>query len=301
MLKRSAIVAGLLAAVIAGVWVQQALSLASPAPKAPAAPAAKATPAPSTARTTPTASSAATSSVKAAASPATPSAQELTLDLGNGASMKLVLIRPGKFMMGGKEQHEVTLTKPYYLGVTLVTQAQYEAVMGQNPSRFKGPMHPVETIGWDDAADFCRKLSAKTRQTVRLPTEAEWEYACRAGTKTAFSFGDSDADLDDYGWYAGNSSGTTHPVAQKKPNPWGLYDMHGNVWEWCADWHDDYPKQAVTDPQGPGSAPYRIVRGGGYNYGPVNCRSANRGYYAPVDRDIVCGFRVAVSVSASKL
>jgi formylglycine-generating enzyme required for sulfatase activity len=247
------------------------------------------------------ASPAATSAPKAS-SPATPAAspagKELTLDLGGSATMKLILINPGKFMMGGKGQHEVTLTKPFYLGATLVTQAQYEAIMGNNPSRFKGPTNPVETVLWDDASNFCKKLSAKTRQNVHLPSEAEWEYACRAGTKTLFSFGDDESQLGDYGWYLGNSGGTTHPVAQKKPNPWGLYDMHGNVWEWCADVHGDYPTQPVTDPQGAGSGPYRIVRGGCYLYGPVQCRSANRGFYAPVDRDIVCGLRVAASVSA---
>jgi formylglycine-generating enzyme required for sulfatase activity len=277
---------------LAGVWIQQAVSQVNPTPKAPVPPKAKA---PATPSAAPTASSAVTPT----ASPATQPGKELMLDLGGGKTMKLVLIPAGKFMMGGKEQHQVTLTKPYFMGTTLVTQAQYEAIMGNNPSRFKGPTNPVETISWDDAADFCKKLSAKTHQAVRLPTEAEWEYACRAGTKTAFSFGDDETVLGDYAWYADNSGGTTHPVAQKKPNPWGLYDMHGNVWEWCSDWHDDYPTQAVTDPQGPGSGAFRIVRGGGYLYNPVNCRSANRGHYAPVDRGIVCGLRVVAAVPAT--
>jgi formylglycine-generating enzyme required for sulfatase activity len=255
------------------------LAAGAPAPKAPATPTAKAAP--------------------AATSAAAPSSNELTLDLGAAGAMKLVLIRPGKFMMGETETHEVTLSKPFYMGTTTVTQAQYEAIMGNNPSLFKGPTNPVESVLWNEAEDFCKKLSAKTHQVVRLPTEAEWEYACRAGTKTAFSFGDDATALGDYAWYAGNSGGTTHPVGQKKPNAWGLYDMHGNVWEWCADWHADYPKQAVTDPQGPGSGPYRVVRGGSYRYGPVNCRSGNRAYYAPVDRDINCGFRVVASVLAS--
>jgi formylglycine-generating enzyme required for sulfatase activity len=291
MLKSRTAAAGLLAVLITGVWIQPAMTAESPAPAAPAAVPAKV--APKVAPKAPTAA-APTASAPAKAAPATASGKELTLDLGGGATMKLALINPGKFMMGGKEQHEVTLTKPFYMGTTLVTQAQYEAIMGNNPSKFNGPTNPVESISWDDADNFCKKLSAKTRQAVRLPTEAEWEYACRAGTKTAFSFGDEDSGLDDYGWYAANSGGTTHPVAQKKPNPWGLYDMHGNVWEWCSDLHDDYTTKAVTDPQGAGSGPYRIVRGGGYLYNPVNCRSANRGYYAPVDRDIRCGFRVVV-------
>jgi formylglycine-generating enzyme required for sulfatase activity len=252
---------------------------------ATAAPAPKAAPTPSAV-------------AKAAAAPAAPSGKELTLDLGGGQTMKLVLIPAGKFMMGEKDKHEVTLTKPFYMGATLVTQAQYESVMGANPSRFKGPTNPVEGISWDDAVTFCKKLGAKVRQNVRLPTEAEWEYACRAGTATAFSFGDDETALDDYGWYLGNSGGRTRPVAQKKPNAWGLYDMHGNVWQWCSDLHGDYPAAPQIDPQGAGDGPYRIVRGGAYLYGPVQCRSANRAFYAPVDRDIVCGARVVVQGSA---
>ncbi|MBE3098690.1 MAG: formylglycine-generating enzyme family protein [Planctomycetes bacterium] len=217
--------------------------------------------------------------------------------------MKLVLIPAGKFMMGeGKDQHEVTISKPFYMGVTEVTQAQYEAVMGTNPSHFKGATNPVETVSWNDATEFCKKLSEKTRQTVRLPTEAEWEYACRAGTATAFSFGDSDSALGDYAWYTSNSGNTTHPVDQKKPNAWGLFDMHGNVWEWCADWwRRDYPNGAVTDPQGPASGPYRVLRGGSWSSSPDYCRSAGRISTPPGDRDCFCTFRVVVSVSAPGL
>jgi formylglycine-generating enzyme required for sulfatase activity len=227
--------------------------------------------------------------------------KELALDLGGGVTMKMVLIHPGKFMMGEeKDQHEVTITKPFYMGVTEVTQAQYEAIMGTNPSNFKGATNPVDTVSWNDATEFCKKLSEKTRQTVRLPTEAEWEYACRAGTKTAFSFGDTDTGLGDYAWYSGNSGSTTHPVGQKKPNAWGLYDMHGNVWEWCADWYGDYAKGAATDPQGPASGTSRVLRGGSWYGDPTHCRSAYRynDFVIPVSRFIICGFRVVVSVSA---
>src|ERR1019366_6733194 len=123
------------------------------------------------------------------------------------------------------------------------TEEQYEQIMGKNPSRIKGAQNPVETVSWDDAMEFCKKLSQKTGKTVRLPTEAQWEYACRAGTKTRFSFGDKDEDLGDYAWYEKNSDGKSHPVGQKKPNGLGLYDMHGNVWQWCADWYaEDYTK-----------------------------------------------------------
>jgi formylglycine-generating enzyme required for sulfatase activity len=231
------------------------------------------------------------------------SKSELTLDLGGGVTLKLVRIPAGKFMMGeGQEQHEVTLSKPFYMGVTEVTQAQYQAVMGTNPSTFKGATNPVEMVSWDDATEFCKKLSEKTRQAVRLPTEAEWEYVCRAGTETIFCFGNADSALGDYAWYKENSGSATHPVGQKKPNAWGLYDMHGNVWEWCADWYGDYPKAAVTDPQGPASGPFRVLRGGSWYFSADYCRAARRFNYNPDHLDFnYCGFRVAVSVSAPGL
>ncbi len=224
--------------------------------------------------------------------------------------MKLILIPAGKFLMGSPEsekgrqnnepQHEVTLSKPFYMGVTEVTQAQYEAVTGTNPSHFKGATNPVETVSWDDAAEFCKKLSERTGRTFRLPTEAEWEYACRAGTKTAFSFGDADKALGDYAWYGANSDGKTHPVGQKKPNPWGLYDMYGNVWEWCSDWIDEYPQGAVTDPKGPATprpvpksyGTPRILRGGSWDSEPGECRSAARYYSPPAEGWGNYGFRV---------
>jgi len=233
----------------------------------------------------------------------------LTLDLGNAVKMKLVLIRPGKFMMGSPDseegrradegpQHEVIITKPFYMGVTEVTQAQYEAVMGPNRSNFKGPTNPAEDVYWAEAVEFCRRLSEKTRRTVRLPTEAEWEYACHAGSKMRFSFGDSESTLGDYAWYRSNSGGKPNPVGQKKPNAWGLYDMHGNVWEWCQDFHGGYAAGAVTDPAGPGSGTYRVLRGGSWLSVPTICRSAGRQGSPPGGRVISYGFRVVVSVSA---
>ena len=237
----------------------------------------------------------------------------LTLNLGNGITMKLVLIRPGKFMMGSPDseedhdfnegpQHEVTISKPFYMGVTEVTQAQYEAVMGTNPVTddvpgFKGPTNPVDSVTWDEAVLFCRKLSAKTGKTFRLPTEAEWEYACRAGTKTRFSFGDSKSVLGDYAWHKGNSGETTHPVGQKKPNAWGLYDMHGNVWELCADWYGEYPKGPVTDPSGPATASgKRVQRGGGWlDDDAVYYRCAYRCGSDPASRQGTDGFRCAMT------
>jgi formylglycine-generating enzyme required for sulfatase activity len=231
----------------------------------------------------------------------------LTLDLGKGVTMKLVLIRPGKFMMGSPDsepgrasdegpQHEVTISKPLYMGATEVTQAQYEAVMGTNPSKFKGPTNPVEMVSWDEAAEFCRRLSEKTRKTFRLPTEAEWEYAYRAGSKTRFPFGDSESALGDYAWYGSNSGGKTNPVAQKKPNAWGLYDVLGNVWEWCADWFGSYSSGASTDPQGASSGGLRVVRSGSWRNGDAErFRCAYRTNFAPVRRSEDCGFRCAMT------
>ncbi len=174
----------------------------------------------------------------------------------------------------------------FMMGVHEVTQSQYEAVMGSNPSHFKGPDNPVETVSWDDAVAFCRKLSdlpaeRAAGRAYRLPTEAEWEYACRTGTTTAFSFGDDEKDLGKYAWFNGNSSNTTHAVGKKLPNGWGLYDMHGNVWEWCSDRTDA------------GSS--RVSRGGGWYDSAGVCRSASRNFYDPSFRNFLLGFRLALS------
>ena len=206
----------------------------------------------------------------------------------------------GTFTMGqGREAHKVTLTKPFEIGVYEVTQEQYKKVMGTNPSDFSGPQNPVENVSWDDAVDFCGKLSALPGEesagyVYRLPTEAEWEYACRAGTTTEYSFGDSDS-LGDYAWYDTNSGKTTHPVGQKHPNAWGLYDMHGNVWEWCQDCHADYPSGSVADPTGPSSGSFRVARGGSWFYAAGDCRSANRRRDSPSYRNSSLGFRVVRS------
>jgi len=183
---------------------------------------------------------------------------------------------------------------------TEVTQGQWQAVMGNNPSYFNncGEDCPVEQVSWNDAQEFIRRLNQKESVSgYRLPTEAEWEYAERAGTNTVYSFGDSDSQLSNYAWYAGNSGGKTHPVAQKNSNSWGLYDMHGNAWEWYQDWYGSYPTGSVTDPKGPSSGSYRVHRGGSWRSRARGCRSANRYFSTPDFRDDNLGFRLSRDVT----
>jgi len=193
---------------------------------------------------------------------------------------------------------KVTLTQPFELGVYEVTQEQYEKVMEQNPSQSKGKQNPVENVSWDDAVEFCRKLSDLPAEksvgyVYRLPTEAEWEYACRAGTTTKYSFGDTDSELGVYAWYNAIYGDTTHPVGGKKPNAWGLYNMHGNVHEWCHDWYEeDYASGSVTDPTGAAKGSDRVRRGGCWLSSAWNCRSADRYGRSPDYRCEYLGFRV---------
>jgi len=197
--------------------------------------------------------------------------------------------------------HEVTLTTPYYVGKCEVTQEQYQQVMGTNPSHFKGRDLPVEDVAWYEAQEFCKKASTTTRFTIRLPTEAEWEHACRAGTRTAYHSGALEADLDRVGWYDKNSNRKTHPVGEKVPNAWGVHDMHGNVSEWCADWYETYTAEAAVDPQGPAQGVHRVLRGGAsYGSSPATCRSASRYGCLCFARDDDLGFRVVVPVPGSR-
>jgi formylglycine-generating enzyme required for sulfatase activity len=184
------------------------------------------------------------------------------------------------------------------MGKFLVTQDQWQAVMGNNPSRFKGPKNPVEQVSWDDCQQFLDKLNAKSgpgRGKFQLPTEAQWEYACRAKSTSQYCFGDDEARLGEYAWYGNNSGSKTHPVGERKPNAWGLYDMHGNVWEWCQDWYDGgyYAKSPMDDPAGPTTGSNRVDRGGSWLHDAGFCRSAHRYRIRPGDRDFDLGLRVS--------
>jgi len=216
----------------------------------------------------------------------------------NALGMKFAWIPPDTFRMGSdqydneKPVHRVTLTKGFYMGVHPVTQAQWQAVMGSNPSQFPGEDYPVETVTWDDCQDFCERLAKLTGKPIRLPTEAKWEHACRAGTTTDYCSGNGEAALKKVGWYSGNSGSKTQPVGKLAPNAWGLYDMHGNVWEWCQDWYGPYPKGDVTEYTGSKESEYRVLRGGSWGDGPVHCRAARRYGRAPSLRIGYCGCRV---------
>jgi formylglycine-generating enzyme required for sulfatase activity len=218
---------------------------------------------------------------------------------------KFVLIPAGTFMMGSPEDepggiedetlHQVTISKPLYMQTTEVTQWQWKKVMGGNPSYFKdcGDDCPVENISWDDAQAFIRKLnSMEGTDKYRLPTEAEWEYSCRAGSTMAYCFGDDPGRLGEYAWYCDNSGDKTHPVGRKKPNAWGLYDMHGNVYEWVQDGLEYYPAGHVTDPECPPSED-QVSRGGSCNSYDRDCRTAVRGVCRPGCRGGNMGFRLA--------
>ena len=235
------------------------------------------------------------------------------IKLPGGATMEMVWCPPGSFMMGSptsenprdndETQHKVMLTKGFWMGKYEVTQRQWESVMGDNPSRFKGADRPVEQVSWNDCQEFIRKINASGEVMVSLPTEAQWEYACRAGTTTPFSFGSSlngdKANCDGNYPYGTTAKGqyreATAPVGSYSPNAWGLYDMHGNVWEWCADWYGDYPTGSVTDPTGPASGSIRVLRGGGWFSHAHRCRSALRNRYVPGFRYGDLGFRLVCS------
>jgi eukaryotic-like serine/threonine-protein kinase len=212
-------------------------------------------------------------------------------------------------------QHVVTITQPIFLSIHPVTQGQYQAVMGRNPNHFKGvDERPVESVSWFDGVDFCNRLSELENQKpyyrvdgvdvtiaggsgYRLPTEAEWEYTCRAGALTLYPFGDEASQLGEYAWYSDEAGGSTHPVGQKRPNGWGVYDMLGNVYEWCADWYDAkcYASPLAANPLSATAGARRVIRGGCWNSWPRLCRTAARRWFAPEYRNFDLGFRVAVA------
>ena len=223
------------------------------------------------------------------------------IDLGKDVKLEMVLIPAGEFKMGlpttevgyeDKTQHKVTLTKPFYMGKYEVTQGQWESVMGTNPSYRKGAKYPVTNVSWNDCQEFIKKLNTKTNGDYRLPTEAEWEYACRAGTTTAYSFGDN-ITAKDANYNTGVKIVKPVTVGSYKPNTFGLYDMHGNVWEWCEDWYGNYLADAVTDPKGPAKDKYRVLRGGSFFSDASDVRSSARFYNSPTSRDGSFGFRMA--------
>ena len=233
------------------------------------------------------------------------------------APTNMVFIPPGTFTMGSPAnevdrynqegpQTAVMISRGSWLGKHEVTQGEYLALMGSNPSYFTGNNNrPVETVTWNDATNYCAALTQReraagriaTNSVYRLPTEAEWEYACRAGTTTRFSYGDDPgyANLNLYAWYWDTSGSTTHPVGQKLPNPWGLYDMYGNVDEWCQDWRGTYPGGVAIDPQGPVSGASRMIRGGDWDYSTGYCRLASRYNLYPDGSSTIIGFRVLLA------
>ena len=230
--------------------------------------------------------------------------EERDWEIAPGVKMTFCWCPPGKFLTGSpwneigrlksEAQVHVTLTKGFWMAKTQLTQKQWVAIMGENPSRFKGDNLPVEKVSWNDAQEFLEKLNEKIGNTdggkMVLPTEAQWEYACRAGELGPYSGG----TIDEVAWYWGNSERKTHPVGMKKSNAWGLYDMHGNVWEWCADWWCGNLPGGI-DPSGPASGTSRVFRGGSYFYFAFGCRAASREGIFPAYRNYNIGFRMARS------
>jgi formylglycine-generating enzyme required for sulfatase activity len=237
---------------------------------------------------------------------------EMKSTFTNSLGMEFVLVKPGKYMMGTvtnnmdgikdeSPRHLVEITKSFYLGKFEVTQVEYSVLMGNNPSKVKGNNQPVESVTFEDAKSFIDSLNTKEGHSrYRLPTEAEWEYAARAGTFTLYYFGDDKALLGNYAWYGGNSgeSFKHQNVGQKLPNPWGFFDMHGNVWEWIEDWYGEsyYSHSPTIDPPGERSGEYKVIRSGSSLDSPNLCRSASRQHFLPDNSIEYIGFRLALSV-----
>jgi formylglycine-generating enzyme required for sulfatase activity len=228
--------------------------------------------------------------------------------------IEMMLIPAGEFIMGDdggeddeKPAHKVKISA-FYMDKYEVTQQAYEGMMGKNPAKFKGPLKPVERISWFSAIQYCNMRSLREGLTpcydletlecnyeadgYRLPTEAEWEYACRAGTSTEYSFGNAPEELGQYAWFKTNANETSHPVGQKKPGPWGFYDMHGNIWEWCNDYYDEnyYKKSPIENPSGPSMGDERVLRGGSWAGAAQSARSSSRYSETPGFADVCFGY-----------
>ena len=238
--------------------------------------------------------------------------QPLFETYANSIGITLVRIPAGEYYMGSedggeddKPVHSVRITQPFFLSQTAVTLAQWKSVMGTMPGKRKADNRPVTQVSWDDAVSFCEQLSGTPDELragclYRLPTEAVWEYACRAGSNTQYSFGDNESQLANYAWYDSNSGGREHPVGQKNANAWGLFDMHGNVWEWCRDGYGLYDSDAATDPVGSPDSPDRVFRGGSWGNSAQHCRSAFRNGSPAWMGGFNLGFRIAMSKSADE-
>ncbi|MBN2326566.1 MAG: SUMF1/EgtB/PvdO family nonheme iron enzyme [Candidatus Omnitrophica bacterium] len=226
----------------------------------------------------------------------------------NAAPLQMILVPEGRFLMGdvraknkfsAEAPRRVDIHHPFYMGKYPVTQAQWSCIMGKNPSRFaKNPDHPVESVSWFDCRNLIAKLNEIGLGAFRLPTEAEWEYACRADARTKNFWGDSldPDDLDQYAWYAANSGKTTHPVGCKQPNPWGFYDLQGNVWEWCEDWYEPARSSLLSGASGPRKGTVRVIRGGSFLVDASMIRSYARGFFSPSNRHDDLGLRLARAV-----
>ena len=231
----------------------------------------------------------------------------ITIPVKDGICIEMVKVEGGTFMMGAtsemknpnsneKPVHQVTLTNDYYMGKYEVTQALWQAVMGSNPSEYKGDNLPVETVSWNDCQKFISKLNSLTGRMFRLPTEAEWEYAARGGKESRGYQYSGSSNISDVAWYDENSGSKTHPVGTKQANELGIYDMTGNVWEWCSDWYSSYSSSSQTNPTGSDSGSARVSRGGGWNCNASYCRLSVRFYYTPDFRLDILGLRLALSV-----
>ncbi len=245
---------------------------------------------------------------------ASPTFGQQLKSITNSIGMKLVLIHAGSFTMGSPDRdkaidfgtpHEVTISNSFYLAICEISQVNYAKVMGYNASHFRGNELPVETVSWNEAVSYCKHLSElpdekSAGRVYRLPSEAEWEYACRATSGASYSNGDSDVLLDEHAWFGEGAQGKTHPVGIKKANRWGIFDMHGNVLEWCQDWYEVHSVDDATDSEVPPIGSCRVIRGGSWVGMAYGCRASIRLNAAPTDRKPYIGFRVAMSLPVKR-